>query len=117
MSSSYFLKKSFDERVAETQRMREKHPDRIFIYLEKQEGSRLPTIDKHKYLVPKDLTIGQMIHVIRKRIDLSPSQSIYLFTENNTLPSSSQTIESLFITNAKKDGFMDLTYNTEEVYG
>ena len=117
MSSKYFLEKSIEERKQETKRMKEKYPHRTLIFLEKSKNCNLPDIDKNKFLVPKDLSVGQMIHVIRKRMKINASQSIYLFTENNNLPVSSQSISSLYDTNANEDGFMYLTYNTEEVYG
>lgn len=37
---------------------------------EKAEKSDIPEIDKRKYLVPADLTVGQFVYVIRKRIML-----------------------------------------------
>jgi GABA(A) receptor-associated protein len=42
------------------------------------EKSDIATIDKKKYLVPADLTVGQFVYVIRKRIKLrqrKPSSS------------------------------------------
>lgn len=117
MSSNFFKEKSFEDRKKETDRMKLKYPDRIFIYLEKQERCKLPEIDKNKFLVPKDLTVGQMIHIIRKRIKISSSQGIYLFTEKNDLPMSCQTVDSLYKSHGNIDGFLYLKYNTEEVYG
>ena len=38
-----------------------------------------------RYLVPSDLTVGQFVYVIRKRIKLSPEKAIFIFT-NNVLP-------------------------------
>jgi hypothetical protein len=35
--------------------------------------------------VPSDLTVGQFVYVIRKRIKLSPEKAIFIFT-NNALP-------------------------------
>ena len=37
----------------------------------------LPSIDKQKYLVPADLTIGQFVYVIRKRIKLSAERAFF----------------------------------------
>lgn len=42
-------------------------------------------IDKKKYLVPADLTVGQFVYVIRKRIKLSPEKAIFIFV-NEILP-------------------------------
>ena len=35
--------------------------------------------------MPSDLTVGQFVYVIRKRIKLSPEKAIFIFT-NNVLP-------------------------------
>ena len=66
-------------------RIREKYPDRIPVIVEKAGRSDIPNIDKKKYLVPGDLTAGQFVYVIRKRIKLSPEKAIFIFV-NNILP-------------------------------
>lgn len=38
-----------------------------------------------RYLVPADLTVGQFVYVVRKRIKLSAEKAIFVFV-NNTLP-------------------------------
>jgi GABA(A) receptor-associated protein len=60
----------FDKRKAEASRIREKYPDRIPCIVEKAEKSDMTSIDKKKFLVPHDLTVGQFVYVIRKRIKL-----------------------------------------------
>lgn len=35
-----------------------------------------------RYLVPADLTVGQFVYVIRKRIRVSPEQAIFMFVRN-----------------------------------
>lgn len=35
-----------------------------------------------RYLVPADLTVGQFVYVIRKRIKLSPEKAIFIFVKN-----------------------------------
>ena len=44
-----------------------------------------PTSCGCRYLVPADLTVGQFVYVIRKRIKLSPEKAIFIFV-NNVLP-------------------------------
>ena len=36
--------------------------------------------------MPSDLTVGQFVYVIRKRIKLAPEQAIFLFVSAGTLP-------------------------------
>ena len=51
-----------------SEKIRTKHPDRIAIICEKANNSHLPDIDRKKYLVPPDLTMGQFVYVVRKVI-------------------------------------------------
>jgi Autophagy protein Atg8 ubiquitin like len=74
-----------EKRKAEADRIRTKYPDRIPVICEKVDKSDIATIDKKKYLVPSDLTVGQFVYVIRKRIKLSPEKAIFIFV-NEILP-------------------------------
>jgi GABA(A) receptor-associated protein len=38
-----------------------------------------------RYLVPADLTVGQFVYVVRKRIKLSAEKAIFIFVKD-TLP-------------------------------
>lgn len=61
---------TFEQRRTESERVRAKYPDRIPVICEKIEKSKVEDIDKKKYLVPSDLTCGQFVYVIRKRLKL-----------------------------------------------
>ena len=110
--------KSFEERSAESKRIREKHPNRIPIICEKSTrcGSNMPDIDKRKYLVPSDLTMGQFIFVIRKRMNLTPHKSIFVFV-NHTLPQSSESISNIYDNYKDDDGFLYVEYSSENTFG
>jgi GABA(A) receptor-associated protein len=55
------------------------------VICEKADKSDISDIDKKKYLVPSDLTVGQFVYVIRKRIKLSSEKAIFIFC-NNSMP-------------------------------
>ena len=40
-----------------------KYPDRVPVYVTKKTGADVEDIAKHKYLVPKDMTMGNFIYV------------------------------------------------------
>ncbi|ESQ44013.1 hypothetical protein EUTSA_v10006314mg [Eutrema salsugineum] len=80
--SSFKQDHDFEKRKAEALRIREKYPDRVPVIVEKAEKSDIPNIDKKKFLVPADLTIGQFVYVIRKRIQLSAEKAIFIFVDN-----------------------------------
>ena len=73
-------------------------------------------IDKKKYLVPKDLTAGQFVYVIRKRLNLPPEQAIYL-SVNGIIPPAAALISTLFDANKDEDGFLYVEYVGENVFG
>ncbi len=106
----------FNKRFEESKRMRAKYTDRIPIIVAKAKNSDLPDIDKHKFLAPNDLTIGQFIHVIRKRIKLPPEKAIFIFI-NNVLPPISGSLISIYNEMKNDDGFLYIVYNGETVFG
>jgi len=107
---------SFDKRKAESARIRVKYPDRIPVIAEKSSTSSIPDIDKKKYLVPADLTMGQFVYVIRKRIKLAPDAAIFVFV-NNTLPPAQELMAKIYKDQADADGFLYVTYSGESTFG
>ena len=98
--------------------IRQKHPDRIPVIVEKRAGDKaMPDIDKKKFLVPADLSIGQFMYVIRKRIKLSPEQAIFLFVAHGTVPPSVSTLQAVYDQHKDEDGFLYLTYSGENFFG
>jgi GABA(A) receptor-associated protein len=106
----------FDHRQQESKRMRDKYPDRIPVIVEKASGSDLSDIDKKKYLVPTDLTVGQFVHVIRKRIKLTPEKAIFIFV-NKVLPPTAALMSTIYEEQKDEDGFLYIEYNGENVFG
>ena len=77
--SNFKNTKSFEKRKNESKHIRQKYPDRIPIICERGKDNNIKDIDKNKYLVPADLTVGQFIYIIRKRIKMNAEQSLFLF--------------------------------------
>lgn len=107
---------TFEKRKEESKKMREKYPDRVPVIVEKSLGSDLPNIDKTKYLVPVDLTIGQFVYVIRKRIKLKPEKAIFLLV-NKILPPTSILLGKLYDEQIDNDGFLYIEYTGENTFG
>jgi GABA(A) receptor-associated protein len=112
----FIHKYSFNKRYNESKNIIKKYPSRIPIIVERQQNSKIQDIDKHKYLVPNDLTVGQFIYVIRKRINLSPEKAIFIFI-NNVLPPTSSLMSSIYSLYKNKDGFLYVTYSGENTFG
>ncbi|BEI85055.1 hypothetical protein CcaverHIS002_0504560 [Cutaneotrichosporon cavernicola] len=106
----------FDKRKAEAERIRQKYSDRIPVICEKVEKSDIPTIDKKKYLVPADLTVGQFVYVIRKRIKLSPEKAIFIFVDD-ILPPTAALMSAIYEEHKDEDGFLYIMYASENTFG
>lgn len=105
-----------EKRKEESGRIRQKYPDRIPVICEKAEKSNIPDIDKKKYLVPADLTVGQFVYVIRRRIKVDQNTNIFIFV-NNVLPPTAALMSSLYDEQKDDDGFLYITYSGENTFG
>ncbi|KAK6934466.1 Autophagy protein Atg8 ubiquitin-like, partial [Dillenia turbinata] len=127
-------------RQTEAARIREKYPNRIPVIVEKAERTDIPDIDKKKlssflischlvcwsnqagdcwqniYLVPADLTVGQFVYVVRKRIKLSAEKAIFIFVKN-ILPTTAAMMSAIYEDNKDEDGFLYMTYSGENTFG
>ncbi|XP_076931206.1 autophagy-related protein 8B-like [Bidens hawaiensis] len=76
----------------------------------------IPDIDKKKYLVPADLTVGQFVYLVRKRIKLSAEKAIFIFVKN-ILPPTAAIMSAIYEENKHEDGFLCMTYSGENIFG
>jgi GABA(A) receptor-associated protein len=108
---------TFEERITESTRIKDKFPGRIPVIVEPSiRGANLPPLDKQKFLVPGDLSIGQFIFVIRKRMVLSQEQALFVFV-GNTLPTTSTLLRELYATYKDHDGFLYMSISGENTFG
>lgn len=59
--------------------------------------------------MPADLTVGQFVYVIRKRIKLSPEKAIFIFVDE-VLPPTAALMSSIYEEHKDEDGFLYITY-------
>merc|ERR1712211_137494 len=75
MKWQYKEEHPFEKRRAEGEKIRRKYPDSVPVIVEKSPKARIGDLDKKKYLVPSDLTVGQF----------------YFFFVNNVIPPTKRT--------------------------
>jgi len=104
-------------RTAQADRIRDKYPDRIPVIVERSDkSSSVPDIGNRKYLVPGDLSVGQFVYVLRKRINLGPESAMFIFV-GNMLPSPTTSMASLYVDMKDSDGFLYVKYSGENTFG
>jgi len=113
---SFKNKHSCEERLEESKKVLEKYPDRVPIIVEKAKNTKICDIDKHKFLVPNDITVGQFTYIIRKRIELEPETAMFVFV-NNILPPTACCICEIYEEHKSEDGFLYFTYSGENTFG
>ena len=93
-----------------------KYPDRVPVYVNKKENNDVPDIPKHKYLVPKDMTLGNFVYILRKNMKLTSDKAIFVFI-NNKVPPTADMMGTLYNENSHEDGFMYIVYSGESTFG
>lgn len=116
MRSQFKDEHPFEKRKAEATRITQRFSDRLPVICEKAENSDIQEIDKRKYLVPGDLSVGQFVYVIRKRIKLPSEKAIFIFI-NDILPPTAALMSTIYEEHKDEDGFLYVLYSGENTFG
>ena len=110
-------KYTFEQRYEEAMRIIQKFPGRVPVIVERGSNAKtVPLIDKQKFLVPGDLTLGQFVFVIRKRMELMSESALFCFV-GGTLPTTGSLLRELFGRFRDPDGFLYMSYCGENTFG
>ncbi|XP_054663847.1 microtubule-associated proteins 1A/1B light chain 3C-like isoform X1 [Grus americana] len=82
-----------------------------------QKEKTLPPLNRTKFLVSQDLPLSQFAVTLRTRLCLASSQTFYLLVNNKGLPNMAVTMQELYRDNKDEDGFLYLTYASQEMFG
>jgi len=115
---SFKSKYTLTQRIKESFNVLNKYPSKIPIICEKSKNTSVdyPILDKNKYLVENEFTVGQFIYVIRKRMKLPPEKALFLFV-NGMIPSGGCLLLNLYEAYRENDNFLYLTYTFENTFG
>ena len=92
--------------------IKEKHPNYIPIILTSD-----CSLDKYKYLINKEMTVGNLMCYIRQRNKLNHFEAYFVFADNILLQQS-QTIQQVYDLYANKENnFLFLTIKKENTFG
>lgn len=115
------MKHSFEKRKNESDLVKSKYKVLpIIVEIDRNSTSLLPVLDKTKFGLDREITIGQLIYSIRHRIKIESTQSIFLFidtADKRIIPCNKDTIGELYDKYADKDGFLYATYSAQETFG
>lgn len=111
----YKLKKTFEERLHESQTIKKKYPDKIPVIINECYDEIRDRV-RRKMLLQIDMTVGQFMHSVRTKFTIKPEESVLIFV-NNSMPPSTELINNLYEKYKDKDGFLYVTLMKENVFG
>ncbi|XP_035770597.1 microtubule-associated proteins 1A/1B light chain 3C-like [Neolamprologus brichardi] len=125
------LRKSLATRKREVAGIRAKFPNKVPVSARwGSRGPRCPTIvptdcnvclsaclGVNKFLWEFPEKAAHQLHMLRTRVALLPSQAFYLLINNSGLASMSLTMAQVYKQYQDEDGFLYMTYASQEMFG
>ena len=109
------------KRLKKSKYLLENFNDRIPVIIERSKKDKhLKNIDVSKYLIPVNMTILNVLILIRQKLTITEEQSIYIMVNNNdtnVLLSPTQSLEYIYNNYKCNDGFLYLEYCGENTFG
>ncbi|GMY17133.1 autophagy-related protein 8i-like [Fagus crenata] len=105
-----------EQRYEESRDILAKYPNRVPLIVERYSKSDLPEMEKKKFLVPRDMSVGQFILILSGRLCLAPGKALFVFVKN-TLPQTATLMDSVYESFKDEDGFLYMCYSTEKTFG
>ena len=109
-------KYSLKYRVEESSRILLKYPDRVPIICEKNNRDSNIELNKKKYLISKNVTIGEFLFFIRKNLLINEYTALFLLV-GDIIPPNNFTVGMLYNSYSNVDGYLYITYSFENTFG
>merc|ERR1712130_565906 len=117
-NNSYKKTVGFQERVKEAAEKRRRYPTKIPLIVERSGGEKsLPEMDKIKWIVPHETTLLHFGIALKQRLRCPHQQQFFLLVNGREIPPVLSSIAYLHQQYSDEDGFLYLTYSSQEFYG
>ncbi|XP_026878527.1 microtubule-associated proteins 1A/1B light chain 3C [Electrophorus electricus] len=98
--------------------IRSKFPNKLPVIVERYvQEKQLPLLDKTKFLVPQELTMGQFLCLLRSKIALEATQALYLLISGKNMCSMTASMAEVYAQHRDADGFLYMSYASQDMFG
>lgn len=109
---------NLSQRKKESQDLINSHPGKIPVIIKPESSIRNHfQIQQSRFLVPSLYSFHEFIFLIRKRLQLKQSESLYISVGLNSFPSLSRSLSSIYSEYKDPDGFLYMNYSSEATWG
>lgn len=113
-------RRKFEYRKQECKKIMAKYPDKLPVIVDRLKNTD-PQLDKTKFLCPNNITIQDLISIVRARLEKSSimfnqSHALFFFIDNKIIVPF-HTLNTLYREHANEDGYLYITYSKEETFG
>ena len=99
-------------------KIKEKYPDRVPIFVLKSKNDRvLPHINMNKFVVPAQITVAELMNIVRKRIAIGAETSMFFFIDEKLLVCGTDSLGQLYEDHKNEDGLLLIYYCGENTFG
>ena len=106
-----------EQRKKEATLILEKYPGRIPCIIDRHASEKnLPEVTKKKFLCPKEMKIGELLLVVRRRLTVAPEVAVFFFVGNSIVPTST-VLSEVYENSKSEDLFLHLYYSGENTFG
>ena len=113
----------FQQRESESRSLLKQFPNKVPTVIEPQTLSQPSRLDQNKYLpyrflIPAMYTFHEFVQVLRRRMNLQSSESLWLDIGNSSsVPPGEYMMYKVYETYKSPDGFLYVKYCSEATYG
>ena len=119
IQNQYFKKHSLEHRQSISKTLLEKNCNHVpcVINIEGKDTLKLKKpINELKILISGDFILGELIALLRKRINISQTEGVYLFIDNRLIPTSC-IMRNVYNKYKHQDGFLYIDLRFMETFG
>jgi len=112
-NSEYQAITSFQDRMSDSTNIRSMAKHKIPIIIEKEHNVTLPSLRYNKIVIPKEITVEQLLTKLRtEMLNIESTTKLFLyFGTDKKLPELNETMDDLYQKYKNEDGFLYCKYS------